>query len=129
MISTLDNKDPLYSKIVDAVDCILKSKQFIAPIDLFISLSLLSKTDVADWRFKRIPYLEKAIKCNLSKALRILELLKYYSIELQLKPSITVYMNHGKGAKTLLRFSKTGDKNIENAYSTHFVNTASKRLS
>ncbi len=129
MTSKLDNKDPLYLKIVDAADCILKSKQFIAPIDLFISLSLLSQKDVADWRFKRIPYLEKAIKCNLGKALRILELLRYYSVELKLKPSITVYMNHGKGTKSLLRFSKTGNKIIEKAYSTHFVNIASERLS
>lgn len=124
MISTRDNNDPLYSKIVDAVDSILKSKQFIAPIDLFISLSLLSPKDVDDWRFKKIPYLEKAIKCNLSKANRILELLNYHAIELKLKPSTTVYMKHGKGAKSVLCFSKTGDKNIEKAYSTHFVNAA-----
>lgn len=118
--------DPLYSKIIDAVDSIIKSKQFIAPIDLFISLSLLTNTDVENWRFKRIPYLEKAIKCNLSKAIRILEILSYHALELKMKPSTTVYMNHGKAAKSVLRFSKTGDKNIEKSYSTHFVNATSK---
>jgi hypothetical protein len=37
-----------------------------------------------------------------------------------LKPSKTAYMSWGKGPKRSLRFSKSGDPNIEQAYSTHF---------
>lgn len=40
-----------------------------------------------------------------------------WAIHSKLKPSITVYKH--KGSK--LRFSKTGDPNIETAYSTHYL--------
>jgi len=30
-------------------------------------------------------------------------------------------MKHGKGVKSKLIFSKTGDDNIEKAYSTHYI--------
>ena len=38
-----------------------------------------------------------------------------------LVPSITVYMRWGKGPKRRLRFTKSGDSNLEAAYATHFV--------
>ena len=38
------------------------------------------------------------------------------------EPSLTVYNKYGKGSKQKLRFSKSGDFNIEKAYSTHFLN-------
>jgi len=34
---------------------------------------------------------------------------------------MTVYKSWGKGKKTLLHFSKSGDPSIEAAYATHFV--------
>jgi hypothetical protein len=42
---------------------------------------------------------------------------KYWAVHSKLKASITVYKH--KGYK--LRFSKTGQPNIETAYSTHYV--------
>jgi len=32
-----------------------------------------------------------------------------------------VYLRHGKGPKTVLRFTRTGDANLEAAYARHFV--------
>ncbi len=43
------------------------------------------------------------------------------SLNDHLKPSITVYKSWGKGKKTLLQFSTSGDPSIEAAYATHFV--------
>ena len=39
----------------------------------------------------------------------------------ELKPSLTVYERHGKGPRQQLRFSKTGDPNLEAAYATHLI--------
>ena len=41
--------------------------------------------------------------------------------DLDLKPSLTEYKRWSKGSRPLLRFSKTGDHNIEDAYARHFV--------
>jgi hypothetical protein len=41
--------------------------------------------------------------------------------EMTLKESYTAYMSWGKGTKRPLRFSKSGDSQVERHYSTHYV--------
>lgn len=41
--------------------------------------------------------------------------------QLELKGIWTAYNQFGKGIKCLLRFSKSGDKTIEDRYATHFI--------
>jgi hypothetical protein len=114
-------QDPYYAPIVKAVEGLLREKGFIAPLDLFIRMDLLSPESAEDWRRGRIPYLERAIRCNLGKTSRILRILRMHAHDLDLKPSLTVYKRWTKGSRPLLRFSKTGDHNIEDAYARHFV--------
>jgi len=61
------------------------------------------------------------VKCNLSKASRILRILRFHAHDLNLKPSMTVYKRKTAGGKIPLRFSKSGEKNLEEAYARHFV--------
>lgn len=110
-------KNTLYPRIVSAVSECLQTSEFIRPIDIFIKLGYLSRDDFNDWRAGRVVYLEKVIKCNLSKAGTVLRILKFHGHDLNLCPSITIYKHKSK----LLRFSKTGDPNVETAYSTHFL--------
>ena len=113
--------DKYYPKIVKAVDVELQSRNFITPVEVFISMGLLERRDVENWRAGRIPYLEQAVQCNLSKASRILRILRFHAHDLNLKPSMTVYKRKTAGGKMPLRFSKSGEKNIEEAYARHFV--------
>src|ERR1700730_18665910 len=114
-------QDPYYARIVKAVEGLLREKGFVAPLELFIRMDLLSPESVENWRRGRIPYLERVIRCNLGKAGRILRILRMHAHDLDLKPSLTVYKRWTKGCRPLLRFSKTGDYNIEDAYARHFV--------
>jgi hypothetical protein len=114
-------QDPYYAPIVRAVEGLLREKGFVAPLELFIRMDLLSPESVENWRRGRVPYLEKVIRCNLSKASRILRILRMHAHDLDLKPSLTVYKRWTKGSRPRLRFSKTGDHNIEDAYARHFV--------
>ena len=50
-----------------------------------------------------------------------LRILRFRAHDLKLMPSTTVYMRWGKGPKKRLRFTKTGDPKLEEAYSRHFV--------
>jgi hypothetical protein len=120
---TLQNymTDKYYPKIVKAVDDELKSQNFVAPIRIFLSMGLLEAQDIDNWRKDRVPYLEKVIKCNLAKAGRVLRILRFHAHDLNLKPSVTVYRRETSGGKIPLRFSKSGERNIEEAYSRHFV--------
>lgn len=81
----------------------------------------LSRKDYEGWRFGRVPYLERVIHGNLSKANRILRILRLHAHDLNLRPSSTAYMKWGKGPKTRLRFSKTGNPDVEAAYARCFI--------
>jgi hypothetical protein len=115
------NKDPYFKRIAAAVTKLLKEKGYAAPVDVFMEMGLLRKADYENWRFGKVPYLEKVIQCNLSKCGRILRILQKHADSARLKPSFTGYNKWGKGQKTRLRFSKTADKNVEQAYAHHFV--------
>ena len=113
--------DRYYARIVKAAEDLLREKGFVAPIELFIRMDLLSPASVENWRRGRIPYLERAIQCNLSKANRILRILRMHAHDLDLKPVPTVYKRWTRGPRTLLDFSKTGDRAVEEAYARHFL--------
>lgn len=101
-------------------------KGYVCAVDILMQLEYLSKKDYEDWRFGRIDYLERICNVNLSKLTLINKLIIKYSIDLELKSSWTAYNKFGKGVKHRLRFSKSGDKTIEDRYATHYID--SKRI-
>lgn len=113
---------PLFPRIERAVAGILATGKVVTPIDVLIRMELLRPEDVENWRFGRVPYLERVMRCNLTKLGRILRILRMHAHDLKLVPSQTAYVRWGKrGRHAPLRFSKTGDQNVEAAYSRHFV--------
>jgi len=96
-------------------------KGFVCVVDVLMQLDYLTKKDYEDWRFGRVDYLEKVCNVNLSKLTLINKLIRKYSTELDLKGSWTGYNKYGKGVKHRLRFSKSGQKNIEDRYATHYI--------
>ncbi len=84
-------------------------------------MGLLAPEHLDDWRRGKAPYLERVIRCNLTKLSRLLRILRFPTHDLNLVPSMTVYMRWGKGSKLRLRFTKTGDPKLEDAYARYFV--------
>ena len=62
----------------------------------------------------------------LRKINKIMKVIRQNSLNGNLKPSWTSYKSWGKGKKIDLRFSKTGEDNIEKLYATHFVKKKKK---
>jgi len=114
-------EDSLYPRIERSVATILQNGKVVAPIEVLIGMGLLKPNHLDDWRRGRVPYLEKVINCNLSRLFKLLRILRFHAHDLNLKPSTTAYMRWGKGPKKRLRFTKTGDPTIEEAYAKHFV--------
>jgi hypothetical protein len=114
--------DTLFSRVERAVQKVLKSKPFVAPVDVFIAMDILRPEKLEDWRRGRVPYLERVILGNLSRLERILRILVFYCHDLNLRPSPTVYVRHG-GRRERLRFTKTGNPRLEENYSRHFVSS------
>jgi hypothetical protein len=118
----LNNKD-IDKKVKRLVHQNRYEKGFVCAVDILMQLDYLTKKDYEDWRFGRVDYLEKVCNVNLSKLTLINKLIKKYSTELDLKSSWTGYNKYGKGVKRRLRFSKSGQKNIEDRYATHYIDT------
>jgi hypothetical protein len=124
LTSTNYQKDKLYPAVARAVAEILATTNVVTPVEVLLRMQRITKAQCEDWRFGRIPYLERVCVGNLSKLSVILRLLGYHARTLGLKPSQTVYHKWGRGGKhILLRFSKSGAPALEAAYARHYVAT------
>ncbi len=120
------NRKDLHKKAMLVTGPLLKEKGYISFVDVFMKLGYLDPKDYENWRRKRVPYLEKAIKVNLGKINLVMKAIRQNSLNGKLKPSWTSYKSWGKGRKIDLRFSETGEENIEKLYATHFVKAKKK---
>ncbi len=111
------NKNKYFPRVREAVTCLLETKGYAAPVDVFVHMGLLGERDVLSWRQSRVDYLERVIQCNLSKTSRIMKVLRCHAEASKLRASQTVYKHRGKR----LRFSKSGLRQIEEFYATHYL--------
>ncbi|MFV0343906.1 MAG: hypothetical protein ACK5JH_13635 [Anaerocolumna sp.] len=96
---------------------------YATAVQVLIDLKVLSKEDYEKWRFGKVDYLERVCKVNLTRLGFILHSMQDYGKRQGLKESFTYYKrwgNKGKDAVTL-RFSKSGNENVEKRYATHYV--------
>jgi hypothetical protein len=116
-------QDKIFPSVQKAVNDILQTGNVVTPIEVLLRTGRLSKKQVDDWRFGKIEYLERVMAGNLSQLGRLLRILAKHCQEKGLKPSTTVYTRWGvpPGKRPRLRFTKSGDPQLEAAYSCHFV--------
>jgi hypothetical protein len=115
------HEDRLSPRIERAVAKILQHGKVVAPVDVLVAMDLLAPEHLDDWRRGKVPYLERVVRCNLTKVSKRLRILRFHAHDLNLVPSLTAYMRWGKGPQLRLRFTKTGDPKLEEAYARHFV--------
>ena len=130
----MNNRD-LTGKVNSAMYRQCRDRGFAAPVDVLMEIGYLSKKDYENWRYGRVSYLERVCTANLSKLSSVMHQMRVYAKKAGLKPSFCYYKRWGvkkkggQGRKPVipLRFSKSGDPEIERWYATHFVD--SKRVS
>ena len=123
------NNGELTAKVRSAVYLQCRNRGFAAPVDVLMDVGYLSKQDYENWRYGRVDYLERVCKANLSKLSLVMREMRSYAAKAGLKPSFCYYKRwetkkkNGQGRKPVipLRFSKSGDPEIERRYATHFV--------
>ena len=123
------NDKELIGKVHSAVYHQCKNRGFAAPVDVLMDVGYLSKQDYENWRYGRVDYVERVCKVNLSKLSLIMREMRSYASKAGLKPSFCYYKRwgtkkkNGQGRKPVipLRFSKSGNPEIERRYATHYV--------
>lgn len=118
---TTFREDPLYPRVARSVAATLGRGNVVAPVDVLVGMGLLTPERLEDWRRGRVAYLERVVRCNRTRLSRLLRILRFHAHDLKRAPSLTVYMRWGKGRRERLRFTRSGNPNLEEAYSRHFV--------
>ena len=119
------NDKELHDKVHTAAYALMKEKGVVSPVEVLMSVGVLSKTDYDRWREGKIDYMERVCKINLRKLSLVNREIRSFAKKNSLKPSWTFYKMYGKGKGSgngkPLRFSKSGEENIEKAYATHYI--------
>ena len=116
----MNNKE-IKQKVNTAMYTLITEKGVAAPVDVLILIGVLSEDDYKKWREGKIDYLERVCKINLRKLKTVNNEIRAFANKNDLKPSMTYYNTWGQNKKGQLRFSKSGDKNIEKIYATHYI--------
>ena len=125
------NDKELIGKVHSSVYHQCQARGYATPVDVLMDVGVLSKQNYENWRFGRVPYLEKVCTVNLKKLSFIMHQIRVYAGKSGLKPSFCYYKQwgvkkkSGQGHKPVipLRFSKSGDEGIERWYATHYVDS------
>jgi hypothetical protein len=115
------NRKELEREVKKLVHSLRYEKGYICAVDILLRLGYLSKKSYEDWRFGRVEYLEKVCNANLGTLTFINKTIRTIAGELQLESSWTGYNQYGKNKQQRLIFSKSGRKNIEATYATHYI--------
>jgi hypothetical protein len=121
------NNGEIIGKVHNSMYQQIKATGMAVPVQVLMDLGYLSAADYENWRFGRLDYLERVCKVNLRKLSFIMKEVRAYARKNDLKPSWTFYKQWGRKGKrpaVKLRFSKSGDEDVERGYATHYVSAA-----
>lgn len=102
---------------------------YATPVDVLMDIGVLPRKQYEAWRNGKISYLESVCTVNLRKLSFIMKQMRLYAQKQGWKPSFCyckqwgLQKKNGQGHKPVvkLRFSKSGNPEIERSYATHFV--------
>jgi len=106
--------------VVRAAEAALAKRQFVTAIDGMVGVGWLEPRRVDEWRQGRVDYLERVTVANLGKISSAMRSFRGWAQARGLRPSETAYVARTRDRRPL-RFSKSGDPEIERAYRTHWV--------
>ena len=115
---------PLEERVVDAAEGALAEQGYASTIDVLTRIGYLAPVHVDDWRKGRFACLEELIFVNPDKIAIAMSLFQAWAHNHNLKPSETAYLVRTTGPRRDLKFSKSGDPDIERFYRTHYVSPA-----
>jgi hypothetical protein len=118
-MTTTKQRD-LERRIVHVAEAALAQRKFATPIDVLVGLGWLPPSHLDSWRQGRIDCLERTMTVNLNKLSAAMRLFRLWAGRRGLRPSETAYVARTRDRRRL-RFSVSGDPDIERAYRTHGV--------
>jgi hypothetical protein len=114
----------LERRVHDAAEAALARQKYVCVIDLLCGMGLLLPMHVDSWRKGRIEILEQMIQGSPRKISSSMEIFVRWALEQGLKPSETAYVRLTREGTVALRFSMSGEPEIEKFFRTHYISPA-----
>jgi hypothetical protein len=114
------NRKNLADRVVGAAERALADQKYVSAIDVLLGIGWLNLSTLKDWRLGRVECLEGVMQVNLSRLAEAMRLLRSWAAVKKLQPSETHYVARTTDRQRL-RFSRSGNPDIERAYRTHWV--------
>jgi hypothetical protein len=114
------NQAKLRREIAAAGKAAVARNGYVSAVDALLATGWLRPEKVEGWRRGRVPYLERVVVASLPKISTVMRIFRSWAESEGLRPSETVYVSWTRD-RHRLRFSKSGDPNIERAYRTHWL--------
>lgn len=115
-----DKPGNLERRVVRAAEAALAERRFVSPIDVLVGLRWLQPARIDEWRQGRVDCLELATTVDPTKLTAAMRVLGRWAQRRGLVPSETAYVARTRDRRSL-RFSTSGDPDLERAYRTHWV--------
>lgn len=112
--------DQLEERVIRAAQSALARNRFVSPVDVLVGLGWLPQTRLDEWHQGRVDALETVVSASLSKVSKSMAVFRQWARAQGLSPSETAYLARTRDRRPL-QFSKSGDREIERAYRTHWV--------
>jgi len=121
----MDRKDrpPLAERVARAAESALQTRNYVSAVDVFMEIGWLPPTVTKDWQQGRSESLESVIQVNPQRLSAALELLRSWAIGKGLLASETQYVARTP-QRQALRFSRSGEPELELLYRTHWMSPA-----
>ena len=110
----------LEDRVTRAAEATLAEQSYVSAVDVLLRLGWLAPTHLDLWRQGRVECLEQMVQAGLGKQSTAMRTLRTWASRRGLTPSETAYVARTRDRR-LLRFSVSGNPDIELAYRTHWV--------
>lgn len=111
----------LTARVSSAAESVLRRHGSVSVLDVFLTIGWIQHSNVHTWQSGRVGALEELIQGNLGRLGAAIEVLRSWAAAEGLEEAEGEYARHTRDGPINLRFSLSGDPEIERAYRTHFV--------
>jgi hypothetical protein len=118
-----NKRTPIVDRVTQAAERTLAAQGYVSPLDVLVGLRWIDSGTVARWRQGQINCLEAATQTNLPRITEAMKLFRSWAAQRGLFASETQYVARTP-RRQALRFSRSGNPQIEAAYRTHWVSPA-----